>query len=192
MEIDTGDHPPIKLKPYRTPLHKRAIVDKAIDEMLEAKVIRRSQSSWSSPIVIVKKKDNTLRFCTDFRRVNAITKPMSYPLPVIDDILALLGTAKFMTSLDLKSGFWQVLVSEKDKEKTAFACHRGLFEYNVMPFGLQNSPAVFSRLMEIVLEGLPFAIAYIDDILIYSETLEEHLSHIDQVFERLRKHGLKL
>ncbi|VDH96240.1 Hypothetical predicted protein [Mytilus galloprovincialis] len=192
MEIETGNHEPIKLKPYRTPLHKRSIVNKAIDEMLEAGIIRRSKSSWCSPIVIVKKKDNSNRFCTDVRKLNNITKSMSYPLPVIDDILALLDKAKYMTSLDMKSGFWQVLMSDKDREKTAFGCLIGLYEYNVMPFGLQNSPAVFSRLMEIVLEELPFAVAYIDDILIYSSTLDEHLSHIQQVFDRLRKHGLKL
>lgn len=192
MEIETGDHPPIKLKPYRTPLHRRQIVEKAIDEMLQAGIIKRSKSSWSSPIVIVKKKDGTDRCCTDFRKLNQITKPMSYPLPVIDDILALLGKAKFMTTLDLKSGFWQVKVNDKDKEKTAFVCHKGLLEYNVMPFGLQNSPAVFSRLMEIVLDGLPFAISYIDDILIYSPTLVEHMSHIQEVFDRLKTRGLKL
>ena len=192
MEIERGDHPPIKLKPYRTPLHRRQIVEKAIDEMLQAGIIKRSKSNWSSPIVVVKKKDGTDRFCTDFRKLNQITKSMSYPLPVIDDILALLGKAKFMTTLDLKSGFWQVKVNDNDKEKTAFVCHKGLFEYNVMPFGLQNSPAVFSRLMEIVLDGLPFAISYIDDILIYSPTLEEHMSHIQEVFDRLKIHGLKL
>ena len=191
MEIIT-EGGPVKLPPYRTPLNKRPIVDKAIDEMLQSGVIRRSNSSWSSPIVIVKKKDGTNRFCTDFRAVNKITKPMSYPLPIIDDILALLGKAKYMSVADCRSGFYQVKLKDEHKEKSAFSCHRGLFEYNVMPFGLQNSPAVFSRLMEIVLEGLPFAIAYIDDILIYSETLEDHLSHIQQVFDRLRKHGLKL
>ena len=120
MEIDTGDHPPIKLRPYRTPLHQREIVDKAIDEMLQAKVIRRSRSSWSAPIIIVKKKDGSSRFCTDFREINKVSKEWSYPLPVIDDILALLGKAKFMTTLDLKSGFWQVQMNEKDKEKQHF------------------------------------------------------------------------
>jgi len=160
--------------------------------MLQAGIIKRSKSNWSSPIVVVKKKDGTDRFCTDFRKLNQITKSMSYPLPVIDDILALLGKAKFMTTLDLKSGFWHVKVNDNAKEKTTFVCHKGLFEYNVMPFGLQNSPAVFSRLMEIVLDGLPFAISYIDDILIYSPTLEEHMSHIQEVFDRLKIHGLKL
>lgn len=101
MEIETGDHPPMKLKPYRTPLHRRQIGEKAIYEMLQAGIIKRSKSNWSSPIVIVKKKNGTDRFCTDFRKLNQITKSMSYPLPVIDDILALLGKANFMTTLDL-------------------------------------------------------------------------------------------
>ena len=176
MRIDTGDTKPIKLRPYRTPIKNREVIDKAVDEMLDAEVIRRSNSPWSFPVVIVDKKDGTKRFCVDFRKLNQVTKKNSYPLPLIDDILALLGKAKFFTSLDLKSGYWQVLMDEKDKEKTAFACHRGLFEFNVMPFGLSNAPAVFQELMSIVLNGCnAFAIAYLDDILIFSETFDEHI-----------------
>ena len=182
MKIDTGDYQPIKLRPYRTPLNNRKIVDKVVDEMMEAKIIR-SKSPWSFPVVIVDKKDGSKRFCVDFRRLNKITKINSYPLPLIDDILALLGNAKYFTSLDLKSGYWQVLMDETDKEKTAFTCHRGLFQFNVMPFGLSNSPAIFQELMSIVLADLDqFAIAYLDDILIFSSSLEEHMSHIQQVF----------
>ncbi|MCG7882618.1 MAG: reverse transcriptase, partial [Candidatus Thiodiazotropha endolucinida] len=193
MKLDTGNHPPIKLRPYRTPIHNREVIDKAVDEMLDANIIQRSKSPWSFPVVIVDKKDGSKRFCVDFRKLNQITKPNSYPLPLIDDILALLGKAKFFTSLDLKSGYWQVLMNEADKEKTAFACHRGLFEFNVMPFGLSSAPAVFQQMMAIVLQGLShFATAYLDDILIYSETLEEHLFHLTTVFDRLRLHGLKL
>ncbi|CAG2254460.1 Retrovirus-related Pol polyprotein from transposon 17.6,Transposon Ty3-I Gag-Pol polyprotein,Transposon Ty3-G Gag-Pol polyprotein,Retrovirus-related Pol polyprotein from transposon 297 [Mytilus edulis] len=102
------------------------------------------------------------------------------------------GAAKFYSLIDLRAGFWQIKMAEEDKSKTAFVCHKGLFEFNVMPFGLQNSPAVFSQLMEIVLQDLNFAISYIDDILIFSETLEEHFNHIQQVFDRLRQHNLKL
>ena len=193
MKIETGTQQPIKLRPYRTPIQNRQVIDKAVDEMLDANVIRRSKSPWSFPVVIVDKKDGSKRFCVDFRKLNQITKPNSYPLPLIDDILALLGKAKYFTSLDLKSGYWQVLMDEKDKEKTAFACHRGLFEFNVMPFGLTSAPAVFQELMSIVLHGLShFATAYLDDILIYSETLEDHMHHLQEVFDRLREHGLKL
>ena len=112
---------------------------------------------------------------------------------MIDDILALLGKTKYFTSLDLKSGYWQVLMDEADKEKTAFACHCGLFEFNVMPFGLSNAPAILQELMSIVLQGLGhFATAYLDDVLIYSETVDQHLHHLQQVFDRFREHGLKL
>ena len=124
----------------------RQVIDKAINEMLDADVIRRSRSPWSFPVVIVDKRDGSKRFCVDFRRLNKVTKKNSYPLPLIDDILALLGKAKYFTSLDLKSGYWQVAMDEKDKEKTAFACHKGLFEFNVTPFGLSMHRLFFKSL----------------------------------------------
>ena len=105
MRIDTGSADLIKLRPYRTPLNNRKIIDETIDEILYAKVIRRSRSPWSFPVVIVDKKDGSKRFCVDFKKLNQVTKKNSYPLPVIDDILALLGKAKYFTSLDLKSGY---------------------------------------------------------------------------------------
>ena len=193
MQIDIGNNVPIKMKPYRTPIKNREVIDKAINEMLDADVIKRSRSPWSFPVVIVDKKDGSKRFCVDFRKLNQITKKNSYPLPLIDDILALLGKAKFFTSLDLKSGYWQVAMDEKDKEKTAFTCHKGLFEFNVMPFGLSNAPAVFQELMSVVLQGCnDFATAYLDDIMVFSSTLEEHLEHLSIIFGKLRQHNLKL
>ncbi|VDI05237.1 Hypothetical predicted protein [Mytilus galloprovincialis] len=129
MRIDTGDNPPVKLKPYRTPLHKREIVNKAITDMLEANIIRRSNSNYSSPVVLVDKKDKTTRFCIDFRSLNSSTLAIRYPLPVIDDILTLLGAAKFYSFIDLWAGFWQIKMAEEDKSKTAFVCHKGLFEF---------------------------------------------------------------
>ena len=193
MQIDTGNNVPIKMKPYRTPIKNREVNDKAINDMLDADVIRRSRSPWSFPVVIVDKKDGRKRFCVDFRKLNQITKKNSYPLPLIDDILALLGKAKFFTSLDLKSGYWQVAMDEKDKEKTKFAYHKGLFELNVIPFGLSNAPAVFQELMSVVLQGCnDFATAYLDDIMVFSSTLEEHLEHLSIIFGKLRQHNLKL
>ena len=166
MHIDVGNNHPIKMRPYRTPIKNREVIDKAVDEMLDADVIRRSRSPWSFPVVIVDKKDGSKRFCVDFRKLK---------------------------SLDLKSGYWQVAIEEKDKEKTAFACHKGLFEFNVMPFGLSNAPAVFQELMSVVLQGCNnFATAYLDDILIFSATLEEHLEHLSIIFDKLRQHKLKL
>ena len=193
MHIDVGNNHPIKMRPYRTPIKNREVIDKAVDEMLDADIIRRSRSPWSFPVVIVDKKDGSKRFCVDFRKLNQITKKNSYPLHFIDDILALLGKSKFVTSLDLKSGYWQVAMEEKDKEKTAFACHKGLFKFNVMPFGLSNAPAVFQELMSVVLQGCNnFATAYLDDILVFSATLEEHLEHLSLIFDKLRQHKLKL
>ena len=193
FRIDTGNHRPIKNRPYRTPLNKREVIDKAIDEMLDAKVIERSRSPWSFPLVVVDKKDGSKRMCVDFRSLNKIVTPMSVPLPLIDDILTLLGKAKHFTTLDLKSGYWQVALEEDSKEKTAFACHRGLFQFNRMPFGLSNAPAVFQELMNIVLQECEhFAIAYLDDVLIFSKTPQEHLRHIQIVFRKIREHGLRL
>ena len=131
-------------------------------------------------------------FCTDFRKLNQITKTSSWPLPVIDDMLAVLGKAKYFTTLDLKSGYWQIPLREEDKEKTAFGCHRGLFEYNVLPFGLTNGLSTFQQLISMVLNELgDFSMAYLD-IIIFSPTLEDHMRHINKVFECLREHNLKL
>ena len=189
MTIDTGDHPPIRLKPYRTPFSKRATVDKAIDDMLAANIIQSSRSPWSFPTVVVDKKDGSKRFCIDFRKLNYICKRSSWPLPVIDDMLAVLGKSKYFTTLDLKSGYCQGPLDKRDKEKTAFTCHRGLYEYNVMPFGLANAPGVFQKLMSVVLQDLgKFAMAYLDDIIIFSPSMEEHIKHIQLVFDRLRQH----
>ena len=147
MKIDTGNHPPIKLKPYRTTLNNIKIVEEAVKDMLDAKIIRKSRSPWAFPVVKVEKKDKTKRFRIDFRKLNNITKKNSFPLPVIDDILAQLGKAKYFTALDLKSGYHQIEMDEKDKEKTAFTCHVGLFEYNKLPFDLANGPSIFQELM---------------------------------------------
>jgi len=210
MNIDVGQSPPISLRPYRTPLNMRQYVDKAVDEMLEAGIISPSESPWAFPIVIVKKKaDGTncqdkeqkstgdtadkWRFCVDYRALNKVTKRISHPLPLIDDILASLGKARYFTTLDMISGYWQIPMSKSSKELTAFTCHRGLFQFNRMPFGLVNAPAIFTKLVNSVGEGLSnFLIAYLDDLLIFSETLEDHLSHIQTVFNRLRQHNLKL
>ena len=162
--------------------------------MLEAGIIRPSTSNWSFPILLVPKKDGGKRFCVDFRKLNQVTKRYVYPLPLIDDILAGLGNSKVFTSLDLKSGYWQVPMEEKDKQKTSFVCHKGLFEFNIMPYGVTNGPSFFSELMAHVLQGIngKFAVAYLDDIVIYSPTVEDHILHLTEVFARLRKHGLKM
>ena len=129
----------------------------------------------------------------DYREPNKRTTLSSWPLPVIDDLLASLGKAKYFTYLDLKLGHWQVAVDEKDKENTAFTSHRGLYEYNVMLFGLQNAPSTFQRLMSTVLRDLShFSLAYLDDMIILSPSIEEYLKHINLIFDQLREHNLKM
>ena len=145
-------------------------------------------------MVLVKKKDGTIRFCVDYRKLNAVTRKDSYPLPRIDDALDALSGAKYFTTLDLQSGYHQVAMDTNSTEKTAFISHAGLYEYNVMSFGLTNAPPTFQRLMHRVLHGLDWKIClvYIDDIIIFSSTFEEHLLRLSAVFDRLRNANLKL
>ena len=193
MTIDTGDHPPIKLRPYRAPINTRKKIEQAVDEMLEAKIIEKSDSPWSFPCILVDKPDGTKRFCVDFRQLNKITKSYAYPLPLIDDILAQLGGSKCFSVVDMKAGFWQIKMATPDKQKTAFACHKGLFHFNRLCFGLAGAPSRFQQLMGIVLGPCSeFAIPYIDDIIIFSPNVEKHLEHLQAVFDCLRQHNLKL
>ena len=166
-----------------------------VQQMLSSNVIRPSNSPWASPVVMVRKKDGSLRFCVDFRQLNAATIKDAHPLPRIDDLLDALHGAKWFSTLDLKSGYWQVPIAEQDKEKTAFrTSSRQLFEFNQVPFGLCNAPATFSRLMDRVLAGLHWetCLFYLDDIIVFSSTWEEHLARLREVFERLRHAKLKL
>ena len=136
-----------------------------------------------------------MRFCIDFRQLNSATTKDAHPLPRIDDLLDALHGAKWFSTLDLKSGYWQVPITEQEKAKTAFRISSGqLFEFNQVPFGLCNAPATFSRLMDHVLAGLHWetCLFYLDDIIVFSSTLEEHLTRLRQVFERLRHANLKL
>ena len=198
LVINTGDAAPMKQPPRKMPFVVRQEVAKHLKKMQETGVIQPSSSPWSSPVVMVRKKDGTHRFCVDYRGLNSVTKPDAFPLPRISDILDQLGGAQYFSSLDLASGFWQILVDPQSQEKTAFATPHGLFEFRVMPFGLTNAPAVFQRLMQEVLAGLnpedgkAFVSVYIDDILVFSSTLEEHLDHLGKVMARLRKAFLKL
>ncbi|UYV80572.1 hypothetical protein LAZ67_19000747, partial [Cordylochernes scorpioides] len=192
--IHTGDHPPIKQRPYRVSKREREIMQKKVDTMLERKVIQPSESPWSAPVVLVKKKDGTWRFCVDFRRLNHITKKDVYPLPRIDDVLDHLSSARYYSTMDLKTGYWQVEVDERDREKTAFVTPDGLYEFMVMPFGLCNAPATFERMMDNVLMGLKWNIClcYLDDIVVYSDTFEEHLERLSKVLSCFQQAGLTI
>ena len=193
-KIDTGDARPIKQPPYRVSQKQKMEIESQIQTMLEQDVIKVSSSPWSSPVVLVKKKDGTTRFCVDYRKLNAVTRKDSYPLPRIDDALDALSGSKYFTTLDLQSGYHQVAMDTDSIEKTAFISHAGLYEYNVMSFGLTNAPPTFQRLMQRVLHGLDWKIClvYIDDVIIFSRTFEEHLSRLTAVFDRLREANLKL
>ena len=192
--IETGDHRPIRIAPRRVSPGKRSIIEKEVTKMLEAGVIRASNSPWSSPVVLVTKVDGSTRFCIDYRKLNDITRKDSFPLPRIDDHLDKLRGKSWFCTLDLASGYWQIKMNEADKEKTAFASHVGLYEFNFMPFGLTNAPATFQRLMEQVLDGLieKACLLYLDDIIVFGDTFEEVYENLMKVMERLKKYNLKL
>ena len=162
--------------------------------MLQAGVVSPSNSPWAFPVVMVRKKGGALRFCVDFRKLNALTVRDQYPLPRIDDTLQRLGGAQWFSALDLAAGYWQIPLAPDSRAKTAFRTVHGLYEFNVLPFGLCNAPSTFQRLMDISLSGLKWdcCMCYIDDILIFSRTFEEHLRHIDAVLTRLETVGLHL
>ena len=192
--IDTQGATPIKCR-YRPPGHAmRKVVDENLDKMLELGVVEPTVSPWSSPIVLVKKKDGTIRFCIDLRRVNAVTRKDAYPLPNIGDCLGSLAGADWFCTLDLASGYWQVAMAPQDKEKTAFSTHRGQFAFKRMPFGLTNAPATFMRLMELTLRGLEWerCLVYLDDVIVFGKDFSTCLQNLAEVFGRFHEAGLKL
>jgi RNase H-like domain found in reverse transcriptase/Reverse transcriptase (RNA-dependent DNA polymerase)/Integrase zinc binding domain/Integrase core domain/Zinc knuckle/Aspartyl protease len=191
-EIPTGNHAPIAVKPYRAPVHMREVLTKEIDEMMKAGVISPSRSPWSAPVVLVAKKDGSTRVCIDYRRLNAITNRDEYPLPKVADIIDSLSVhSRVFSTLDLLAGFWQIKVHPRDRPKTAFSTESGHWEFNSMPFGLSNSPASFQRLMDIVLRAVrDFTLCYIDDIVIFSDSFENHLLHLQKTFTLLQEAGL--
>lgn len=193
-KINTGDAEPIKLRPYRASPATQAILQQEVSNLLEHGVVEESCSPWSAPVVLVKKKDGTHRFCVDFRRLNAVTIKDSHPLPRVDDTLDRLAGANIFSTIDLTAGYWQIPLNPTDKEKTAFSTGAGLYQFRMMPMGLSNAPPSFQRLMELVLRGLHWSICliYLDDIIVYSQNFPQHLQHLAEVFKRFRSAGLKL
>ncbi|CAM5085810.1 unnamed protein product [Natator depressus] len=159
--------------------------------MLQMGVISPSGSAWASPVVLVPKPDGEIRFCVDYCKLNAVTRPDNYPMPRTDELLEKLGWAEFISTLVLIKGYWQVPLDESAKERSAFTTQVGLYEFNVLPFGLQNAPATFQRLVDGLLVGLgEYAVAYLDSVAIFSDSWAEHLEHLQKVFERMREAGL--
>jgi hypothetical protein len=194
-KIITGEAIPIAQAPYQVNMRNREFLKTEIQKMEENGIIQKSSSPWASPVVIVDKKDGDRRICIDYRRLNKLTKADSYPLPRIDDLLESFGQAKWFTTLDLASGYWQVAMHGPDIEKTAFIIPFGLYEFLVMPFGLSYASGTFQRLMNRVLQEYlgQFVAVYLDDVIIYTKgSYEQHIDHLRQVFESLRQANLKI
>ena len=192
--IFTKDDVPVTERYRRIPPNQYQEVRQHLQELLEKGVICPSESSYASPIVLVRKKSGGLRMCVDYRRLNQKTKRDQYPLPRIEESLEALQGAKYFSTIDLASAYNQVEVAHQDRHKTAFTTPMGLFEYNRMPFGLQNAPATFQRLMQGVFHEdiLQTMMVYLDDIIVFSSTIEEHLERLERVLRKLQQHGLKI
>ena len=192
--IDTGDHKPFRQPMRRYPPAHLQAIDEHLSDMLHQGIIEPTSSPWASNIVLAKKKDGTYRCCIDFRQLNNITRKDAYPLPRTDTCLDAMAGSKWFSTFDLRSGFHQVSMSEVDSDKTAFITRRGMFKFKTMPFGLCNAVATFQRLMDLVLNGLNLTIclAYLDDIVLFSKTPEEHLERLELLLQRLQEANLKL
>ena len=208
MDIDMGDSPPVSSRPYTLALKHHKWVQEEIKTLERVGVIAKSMSPWASPIVIVSKKSQPReppkkRLCIDFRKINDLQQKVIMegkskgclsliPLPKIDEMYAKLKGAKFFSTIDLRSGYYHIALGKDSRAKTAFVMPFGKYEFLQVPFGLAQAPAFFQHLMNKVLDNCPFAMTYLDDIIIFSDTEEEHLAHIEEIFKRLEATDLKM
>ena len=194
--IDTGNAKPVQTLPRRLPYALRKELELKLYTLLDTGCIEPCVSPYSSALVLVRKKGGGLRVCVDYRGVNKDTIPDKYPIPRIDELIDMVGRSKprVFTSLDLMRGYHQVKMAENSKHKTAFVCHLGQYQYRRMPFGLTNAPATFQRLMSQLFSGKEwdFVSVYLDDVLIASPNIKEHLEHVKKVLLRIGEAGLRL
>ena len=194
--IDTGDAPPVNKRAYRCSPKARKEIERQVEELLDNNIIEPSESSWSSPVVLVEKPDKSYRLCIDFREVNKITKPMQWLLPTLDDVkdCFIESRPRYFSSLDLTSAFWQIALHPDSMEKTTFTTHIGNYQFKRLTFGLKNASFVFQKVLSTVLRlyNTKFLVVYIDDILCYSHSFSEHLNHLSLIFDKLRAANLKL
>jgi len=191
IHLEPGAKPPSR-PPFRLSFAEQEELKNQLETLKEKGFIRPSKSPFGAPVLFVKKKDGTLRMVVDYRRLNDITVKNNYPLPLIDELFDQLGQAKYFSSMDMVSGYWQQRIAEKDIEKTAFTTKFGHFEFRVLPFGLKNAPSSFMAMVNDILRPYlnKFVLAYLDDVLIFSKTKQEHLEHLRLVFDLLRTHRL--
>lgn len=190
-KIRVKEDTPPRQRSYRIPERLVPVLQKEIKFMLELGIIEESNSEWCSPVVLVPKKDGSLRFCVDFRYLNAMSSFDPYLTPRVDDLLERVGPATYITTLDLCRGYWQVALAQEAKELTAFKTSFGMYQFKVKLFGLQGAPAKFQRLMDYVLKDVSaFSAAYLDDVVVYSRSWEEHVIHLKEVLQRIKLAGL--
>ena len=185
---------PVFQHPYRAGPASRQAEKVEVDRMLKQGVIEPSKAQWASPVVLIPKPDGSIRFCIDYRKLNALTVRDVYPLPRMDECLDSLGDAEYFSTLDANTGFWQIEVAEEDRDKTTFSCHVGMYRFLRMPFGLVNAPATFQRAMDIILSEVRWesVLVYLDDVIIFSRSFEEHVKHLDLVLQKLSEAGATL
>ena len=186
MSIDTGNSEPVSQKPYPIARKQYQWVKDKIEKLLSAKVIWENRSSWSAPVIVVPKGDRGKHLVIDYQTLNKVTSKFIWPIPKVEDIFSQVNGAKYFSTLDLRAGYHGIPLDEESIPQAAFTSSFGKFKYVKVPFGLAQAPAYFQELMTGILKDFNFAIAYLDNIIIFSKTVKEHIDHIKQVFKKLR------